>query len=135
VNGPKNIVAEWPSLHQAGFASVDVVLPNPNNSSEAYFFSGGQYALIKIKPDKNNDDTIVSGPKPILDNWPSLKQAGFGVIDAILPYPGDSKKAYFFSGKKYALIDIKPGSTDDKILNGPKLIRTEWPSLHAANFW
>jgi hypothetical protein len=43
-------VDEWPSLKQANFDTVDVVLPNPSNSDEAYFFSGRQYALIDIQP-------------------------------------------------------------------------------------
>lgn len=52
VNGPKNILSEWPSLQQAGFAYIDAVLPNPANAEEAYFFCGEQYALINIKPCK-----------------------------------------------------------------------------------
>jgi hypothetical protein len=101
-----------------------------------------------------NDDYIVNGPKPILDNWPSLKKAGFGRVDTILPNPASKDEAYFFSGSQYALINVKPGtssvasrkviatmstiftgSTDDYIVNGPKLVRTEWPSLKQSAFW
>ena len=52
IAGPKNILAEWPSLKKAGFARLDAVLPSPANSNEAYFFSGEQYALINIKQGK-----------------------------------------------------------------------------------
>ncbi|KAI0676608.1 hypothetical protein C8Q78DRAFT_1065378 [Trametes maxima] len=134
VNGPKNTVGEWPSLRQAGFKTVDAVLPNPANSDEAYFFSGERYALINIKPG-SNDDYIVNGPKNIVSEWPSLRKAGFKTVDAVLPNPSNSAEAYFFSGEQYALINIAPGSNGDYIVNGPKLVRTEWPSLHQAGFW
>jgi len=136
VDGPKNILAEWPSLKKAGFARLDAVLPNPANSDEAYFFSGERYVLINIKSGPNkayiiNDD----GPKPILDNWPSLKKAGFKKVDSILPNPSNSEEAYFFSGDMYARINIKPGSTGDYIVIGPKAVHNEWPSLRKAGFW
>lgn len=134
INGPKNIAQEWPSLREAGFTTVDAVLPNPANKEEAYFFSGDQYVLINIQPG-TNDDYIINGPKSIRDNWPSLASAGFDVVDAVLPNPDNSDEAYFFSGENYALINIQPGTTDDYIVNGPKLVRTEWPSLHEAEFW
>ncbi|KAJ7682093.1 hypothetical protein DFH06DRAFT_1160205 [Mycena polygramma] len=135
INGPKKILDEWPSLRKAGFAKIDAVLPNPaNRVNEAYFFSGSQYALLNIKSG-TNDDYIVNGPKPILDNWPSLKKAGFGRVDTILPNPANRAEAYFFSGSQYALINIKPGSTNDYIVNGPKSVGAEWPSLKQSAFW
>ena len=47
-DGPKDIIAEWPSLRDAGFKTIDAVLLNPVNSEQAYFFKGEQYALIHI---------------------------------------------------------------------------------------
>jgi hypothetical protein len=55
------------------------------------------------------DDYIINGPKKIMDEWPSLRKAGFATIDAVLPNPANSDEAYFFSRSQYALIDIKPG--------------------------
>jgi len=48
IDGPKNIITEWPSLRYAGFKAIDAVLLNPVNSEQAYFFRGEQYALIHI---------------------------------------------------------------------------------------
>ena len=46
--GPKNIIAQWPSLKGAGFNIIDAILPNPLNTEQAYVFSGDQYALIHV---------------------------------------------------------------------------------------
>jgi len=133
INGPNFIVGGWPSLKQAGFGEVDAVLPNPQNPKrEAYFFFRDQYALINIKPDTNY---IINGPKSIAANWPSLRQAGFSDgIDAVLPNPKNTNEAYFFCKDRYALINISPGSTGDYIVNGPKSIGDNWPSLRQAGF-
>jgi len=48
IDGPKNIIAEWPSLRDAGFKTIDAALLNPVNSEQAYFFRGEQYVLIHI---------------------------------------------------------------------------------------
>lgn len=135
INGPKMVVTEWPSLRKAGFAGrVSAILPNPGNSYEAYFFCEDKYALISIKPG-TNDDFIINGPKSIRDNWPSLRDAGFeGGIDAAIPNPSNSYEAYFFRGDQYVLIRIVPGTTNDTIINGPKPIHGNWPSLEATDF-
>ena len=49
IDGPKNIIAEWPSLKSAGFNIIDAILPNPLNTEQVYFFSGDQYALIHVQ--------------------------------------------------------------------------------------
>lgn len=133
VLGPKNISTEWPSLLEAGFGSVDAVLPNPDNIDEAYFFYGTQYALIKVKPG-TNDDVLILGPKVITSEWPSLRRAGFDAVDAVLPNPNNKDQAYFFRKTQYVLISVSSGTNDDQIVNGPKEIVTEWPSLRDANF-
>ncbi|KIM41540.1 hypothetical protein M413DRAFT_27868 [Hebeloma cylindrosporum] len=134
INGPKTIVDEWPSLKQAGFSTVDAILPHPRVASKAYFFSGDKYALIKIVPG-TTDDCIINGPKPIATEWPSLCQAGFTRVDAALRNPGNRDEAYFFSGSQYVLISVKPGTTDDVIINGPKAVADNWPSLKQALFY
>ncbi|OCK97485.1 uncharacterized protein K441DRAFT_546434, partial [Cenococcum geophilum 1.58] len=68
--GPANIADEWPALTKAGFKTVDAVLPIPNPEGEAYFFSGAQYARIKVIPGK--PDELIFGPANIADHWPSL---------------------------------------------------------------
>ncbi|GBE86747.1 hypothetical protein SCP_0906280 [Sparassis crispa] len=130
INGPKLVVTEWPSLRKAKFAGrVDAILPNPDNDREAYFFSGDSYALVNVQPG-STDDYLVSPVKTIRGNWPSLTKAGFDKgVDAILPNPHNKAHAYFFRDSHYALIDIAPGTTNDRIINGPKSIYQNWPSL------
>ncbi|KAG8723688.1 hypothetical protein FRC09_002222 [Ceratobasidium sp. 395] len=103
---------------------------NPYNPQEAYFFADTRYALVSAHP-MTAEDKIINGPKLIATEWPSLKAAGFGRIDAVLP-TGDGYEAYFFSRDKYALINTSPGTTKDYIINGPKKIATEWPALEKA---
>ena len=119
INGPKNIISEWPSLKSAGFKTIDAILPNPVNREEAYFFRGDEYALINIQQGElflfalsssltsllgPNNDYIVDGPRP---NWQSLKDTGFPEIIMILPNPSNPNEAYFFSREEYALISIR----------------------------
>ncbi|QRV80468.1 hemopexin domain protein [Ceratobasidium sp. AG-Ba] len=136
-------VADEP-LHQDGAPAEDQMMTdtcalarptrasflNPANTKEAYFFADTQYVLIKVEPGTRND-TRVNGPKHITQEWPSLKAAHFGKVDTILP-TGDDNEAYFFAQDEYALIDVAPGTNSDKLINGPKKIATEWPSLKAA---
>ncbi|KAF8651597.1 hypothetical protein AX16_004687 [Volvariella volvacea WC 439] len=134
INGPKDIASEWPSLRKAGFNKVDAAFISPTKKSEAYFFSGTRYALIKIVPG-TTDDYIINGPKSIVSEWPSLRNAGFSMVDAVLPSPNGNGETYFFSGNRYALIRVIPGTTDDYVINGPKTVATEWPSLKQAGFY
>ncbi|KAG9126157.1 hypothetical protein FRC07_004676 [Ceratobasidium sp. 392] len=103
---------------------------NPYNPKEAYFFADTLYTLVVASP-MTSEDKIVNGPKHIATEWPSLKAAGFGRIDAVLP-TGVGYEAYFFSGDKYALINTAPGTNNDWVINGPKKITTEWPALKQA---
>ena len=52
INVPKTITDYWPALKQAGFDTVDTVLPFPEDPNTAYFFHGEQYARIQINPGK-----------------------------------------------------------------------------------
>ena len=49
IDGPKDIIAEWLSLRDAGFETIDAVLLNPVNNEQAYFFRGEQYVLCHIQ--------------------------------------------------------------------------------------
>jgi hypothetical protein len=55
-------------------------------------------------------------------------------IHTCVPYPNDLTKAYFFKDREYVAIQYTPGSTDDKINNGPKTITSYWPGLKEAGF-
>lgn len=131
ITGPKSITDFWPSLKQAGFHDVDSVLPMPGN--EAYFFCKDQYVRVgKIIPG-TTDDYVITGPKNTMDYWPSLKKAGFKTINAVMPI--GPEEAYFFCGNQYCRVaGIKPGTTEDHIVTGPKNIMDYWPSLKKAEF-
>lgn len=140
VEKPRLLTDKWSCLAQAGFFTADAVLPVPGKSKEAYFFYKTQYVLINLA-----ENRIVNGPKVIVNEWPSLKASNFTSVDAALPfiqrYSTDTgyeltaeNEAYFFRDKYYSLIKIKPGTTNDVIVNGPKLITTEWTSLRNENF-
>ncbi|KAK0507146.1 hypothetical protein JMJ35_010184 [Cladonia borealis] len=129
VAAPNVSAVRWSALAKARIWGVNAALPNPEDETQIYFFSGNRYVLISI-----TEDGIIRGPNIITDKWPSLRQAGFATVDAVMPNPSNKEEAYFFSGSKYALVTIKPDSTDDTIINGPKDIQTEWPSLKKAGF-
>ncbi|KAF8804704.1 hypothetical protein BYT27DRAFT_7225308 [Phlegmacium glaucopus] len=73
INGPKTIAAEWPLLREAGFSTVDAVLPNLNGNG---MISGSQYALIKAIS-HTTDDEPINGPKSAATESSSLCQPGF----------------------------------------------------------
>ncbi|KAI0006462.1 hypothetical protein F4779DRAFT_21585 [Xylariaceae sp. FL0662B] len=104
---------------------------HPARDGKAYFFFRSRYVAINTKPGTISD-TIAWGPKNIVDNWPSLVEAQFGSIDAVLPVSGG--EMYFFCMDRYVVVDIKPGTTNDTILFGPEKIATGWPSLYQAGF-
>ncbi|KAL0631964.1 hypothetical protein Q9L58_009167 [Maublancomyces gigas] len=104
-----------------------------NKPGEAYFFNGTQYIRIGGITPGTTDDHIITGPKTIMDYWPSLKKCEFKCVDAMFPLPGC--EGYFFSGEQYALIaKIIPGTTDDCVKTGPKNTCDYWPSLKKCGF-
>jgi hypothetical protein len=133
ISGPKSMI-EWPSFQKVGFTYLDAALPSPKGNGETYFFSGTQCALIKVTPG-TTDDHVIDGPKDIATAWPSLRTAGFSTIDAVLPNPKDPTEAYFFSGPQYALIKVIPGTNSDHIIDGPKPVAENWPSLRQVHFY
>ncbi|KAL3435150.1 Hemopexin [Aspergillus tetrazonus] len=61
VYGPAKLTAEWPSLTEAGFDSVDAAFPEP-----------GRDQYLRIRVVASAPDTIVYGPKFIKDHWKTL---------------------------------------------------------------
>ncbi|KAI3317683.1 Hemopexin-like domain-containing protein [Xylariaceae sp. AK1471] len=126
--GVKNIVDVWPALHEAKFLGVDAVLPNPSNNHEAYFFFREHYILVNITTRQKVFDA-----KVIANEWPSLRQVGFSTIDAAVLM--DDGTAYFFRGKQYVRVEVKPGTNDDTVVgSGPKPIRGNWSVLDQVGF-
>ncbi|KAK0714115.1 Hemopexin-like domain-containing protein [Lasiosphaeria miniovina] len=126
--GPRKIADKWKTLAQAGFETVDAVLPVPGVENEAYFFNGNRYVKIRFTPG-SADEQIVYGPANIADEWKTLAKAGFSTIDSALPVPDQSGEAYFFSGSQYVKIKFVQGSPTEEILYGPTSITKEWKSL------
>ncbi|KAG8753782.1 hypothetical protein FRC11_007137 [Ceratobasidium sp. 423] len=106
---------------------------NISGTDETYWFKGNQYVRYKWTPGTTTD-SISYGPTEFVKEWESLKQTGFKQIDAILPVPGQDRRAYFFSGDKYARIEYVVGAPGDKIIGGTKAIHDGWPSLKKAGF-
>jgi len=128
--GTQDIATGWPSLHSAGFQMVDAVLPNPANNDEAYFFSGEQYAIINVK-----QRDLLGGPRSIQEDWASLRQAGFTMVDAALLDPDNPNEAFIFLGERYVRVNVQQGVAHDQLVDSPRLIRDNWPALHRAGFW
>ena len=82
--------------------------PDPVDSGKAFFFKDDKYVVIKWTPGSTND-TIVKGPLTITDDWASLKQANFTTVDSVLANPDVEGQALFFSGDKFALVEINSG--------------------------
>ncbi|KAG9121535.1 hypothetical protein FRC07_002456 [Ceratobasidium sp. 392] len=121
IHGPASINKEWDALHKAGFKQVDAAFEIGNDM--AYVFSGKKYCRIR------GTDQMIGEVRNITDGWPSLKEAKFDTVDAALHTPGHPDQAYFFSGNKYVRVEFQPGTTNDKIIDGPKSIHEGWPNM------
>lgn len=121
--GPHKILDTWKCLAQAGFDTVNAVMPVPDIEDEAYFFQGIRYVRVNVR-----GDSIRAGPYAIAEKWPGLVKAGFDSIDTILPSPHGNGQTYFFKGMKYARIKVIAGKPD-VVEFGPANIMDEWASF------
>ncbi|KAB5588702.1 Albumin-2 [Ceratobasidium theobromae] len=101
--------------------------------NQTYFFHGDKYVKINWAPDQY-DDSIQYGPTEFAKEWPTLKEAEFAQVDAILPIPGHQYRSYFFCGSRYARIEFTPSQSGDQILGGVRPIKGNWLSLDKAGF-
>ena len=127
--GPRYIAQDWPSLVKAGFDSgIDAVLPNPKDTTTAYVFSDGRYALVKVVPPGGPQlSTLIDGPYS-LTNWKALKEVDFKTVDAVLPNRGNW--AYIFSGDCYINAEVDPNGT----YHSWHYISGYWDSLKTQGF-
>ncbi|KAI1778551.1 hypothetical protein F4818DRAFT_304287 [Hypoxylon cercidicola] len=98
--------------------------------NHAYFICDCICMLIKYTLG-DAGDTVVEKPCLLTDKWSCLAEAGFFTADAVLPVPYRPAEAYFFYKKNYVLINM----AENKIVNGPKVIANEWPSLKRSGFY
>ncbi|KAG8704250.1 hypothetical protein FRC08_002343 [Ceratobasidium sp. 394] len=106
---------------------------NADGQDATYFFEGDRYVKITWWPDQGGD-TIRYGPTKIFNEWHTLKEIGFNQIDAILPIPGDTNTAYFFSGSKYVRLKFTPSSSKEELLGSVRSTTANWRSLAKAGF-
>ncbi|KAF8595871.1 hypothetical protein BDV93DRAFT_528386 [Ceratobasidium sp. AG-I] len=105
----------------------------PNTKYDTYFFKFDQYVRVNWTPGVGGGDSIVYGPAKFTDDSPALKKAGFDHVDAILPIPGHERRAYFFSGNRYAHVNFYPDDhTQDRLYNTSPV--SNWASLKQAGF-
>ncbi|MDH6144035.1 GH18 family chitinase/lysophospholipase L1-like esterase [Kitasatospora sp. GP30] len=135
--GIKNIADNWPSLRGTPFADkIDAAFSLPDHKGEAYLFSGNQYIRINNVTPGTTNDTRVNGPWDICTGWtslcktPELKALFGNGIDSALSVRDN--EVYFFKNDQYVLVQANIGSID-QVLNGPKPIAGNWPSLAAAD--
>ncbi|GLT35339.1 hypothetical protein SLA2020_098030 [Shorea laevis] len=96
------------------------------STNEAYLFMKNEYVLVNYAPGSTNDK-IVNGPLLICDGYPSLIGTAFGEDGIDCAFDTDGTEAFIFSGELCAYIDYAPGSTKDKILQGPMTITAMFP--------
>lgn len=121
--GSRTITWGWQSLAQAGFDTVDAAVLVPGTKSEIYFFRGLNYLRMD-----NSTDKIINKVSPITEGWPSLVQAGFDCVDAIVPSPAGQDLYYVFRGDQFAVIKIDT-SRRDTLITPPKPISSAWKPL------
>lgn len=98
-----------------------------SRTNEAYLFMKNKYVLENYAPGAT-DDHVVNGPLPISSGFPSLAGTVFADvgIDCAFGVP-NTNYAFIFSGDLCAKIDYAPGTTDDRIIQGPITIAEMFP--------
>lgn len=127
--GKFNTPDKWKTLGSYDFSSIDAALPwvFRGDANAAVFFYGYRCICIDLARDE-----VYFEATDITTRFPALKKARFTTIDMAVLKPGtNNKKAYFFSGKEYVLVDLDIDSLDW----GPVNVRDTWMSLREANFY
>ncbi|KAG9126953.1 hypothetical protein FRC07_001252 [Ceratobasidium sp. 392] len=97
-----------------------------------HFFDGPSYVRIDWTPGQR--DVLAYGPALIINDWKSLRDAGFTQIDAILPLADEIYQAFVFSGTRFCRIRYLVGQGDDDLLTSVGSIKEHWGSLARAGF-
>lgn len=104
-----------------------------SSSNEAYLFMKNEYVLVNYAPGSTND-RIINGPLLICDGYRSLVGTPFGEHGIDCAFDTDGTEVFIFSEKLCAYIDYAPGSTNDKILQGPMTIAAMFPFFKGTVF-
>lgn len=62
-------IHSWKAVMQAGFDSVDTILPSPDGGGQTYFFKGNRFIRVKVAGSR---DELEFGPAYIVDEWASF---------------------------------------------------------------
>ncbi|XP_054814168.1 albumin-2-like isoform X2 [Prosopis cineraria] len=103
------------------------------STNEAYLFMKNDYVLVNYAPGSTND-RIINGPLLICDGYHSLVGTAFGEHGIDCAFDTDGTEAFIFSGKLCACINYAPGSTNDRILQGPMTIAAMFPFFKGTAF-
>ncbi|KAI1906946.1 hypothetical protein LOZ65_006811 [Ophidiomyces ophidiicola] len=137
--GPATISQEWKVVREAGFTRIDAMLPSTRDPQKYYAFSGSRYVRGSFVPGTPTESKLF-GPANIVDEWKTLRDAGFDCVDAVLPIrstdpaAGFEEEAYFFCGTRYLRMRWTPQTPREELLFGPAPIAAEWKTLRDAGF-
>ncbi|MFI1392670.1 hemopexin repeat-containing protein [Streptomyces griseoaurantiacus] len=121
---PRGVAGNWPGLAESGFSQPSAAINL--EAGKVYFFKGLKY----VRYDVNSDAVDPGYPRPIADQWPGLREAGFDTgIDAAVNW--GNGKVYFFKGPGYLRYDIAGDRADPGY---PQPIAGQWPGLREAGF-
>ncbi|MFF1908558.1 glycosyl hydrolase family 18 protein [Kitasatospora sp. NPDC058218] len=136
-NGIRTIADDWPALRDTPFANrVDVAVAVPDRKGDVFMFSGNQYVYLQNVDQGPGRATRVHDVWDICTGWtslcstPQLKALFENGIDTAMSVRDN--EIYFFRGGQYVLVKANPGSVD-QVINGPKSIADNWPSLKDAD--
>ncbi|XP_058211491.1 putative disease resistance protein At4g10780 [Rhododendron vialii] len=105
-----------------------------SHRNQAYLFMKNEYLRLDYAPYSTNDK-VLNGPLRISEGFPSLKNTAFadpGIDCAFGSHHGD--EAFIFSGNLCARINYAPGTTNDKIIQGPMTIIQMFPFFKGTVF-
>ena len=128
VYGPHEIFYEWKALWQADFRQIDAIVPVPGTENrEAYVFSGTKYARIK-----DNFQELFQPPRPIKDNWESLRalteEFAKPLCGALID-PANDHRIFFFSGNQYVHVLWNAADGGDTVVGAVANISARWTTI------
>jgi hypothetical protein len=124
ISGPKKIVDVFPFFNGTVFENGIDSAYRSTLKKEVYLFKGDKYARIDY-----GENRLVQDIKNINKGFTCFRGTIFeNGIDAVFASHVNNK-AYFFKGDYYAHVNVTPGSTNDTINGGVRLIRDYWKAL------
>lgn len=128
---PRDIWSWWPGLKKFGFAPINAAFVATDNEVDTYFFCGSRCVRLNAKTGHPSGGQLT--PFRFQEKWPGLKDVGFDLVDAALPFSFKGSEyqhvVCFFRKDRYALIDV-----NRNILLESGNIALRFNALAQANF-